>query len=43
VFGRLIGREQSKIHVLPLGTGGRQIVLADPPWLGVAVRLVRSL
>jgi hypothetical protein len=49
MFGRLIGREASaggkngKLHLLPPGAGGRQSVVADPPWLAVAVRLVRSL
>lgn len=42
-FGRLIGREDGKIHLLPLGAGARQTVLADPPWLARTVRLVRSL
>jgi transcriptional regulator with XRE-family HTH domain len=43
LFARLIGREEGKLHLLPLGAGGRQTVLADPAWLAVAVRLVRSL
>jgi DNA-binding XRE family transcriptional regulator len=49
MFGRLIGREASgdgkggKLHLLPPGAGGRQSVVADPPWLAVAARLVRSL
>jgi transcriptional regulator with XRE-family HTH domain len=43
LFGRLIGREEGKLHLLPLGAGGRQTVVADPPWLGVAVKLVRNL
>jgi len=43
LFGRLIGREDGKLHILPLGPGGRQLVLADPPWLAVATRLVRAL
>ena len=49
LFGRLIGREASagdnpgKLHMLPPGAGGRQGVVADPPWLAVAVRLVRDL
>ena len=49
LFGRLIGREApteeggGKLHLLPPGAGGRQSVVADPPWLAVAVRLVRSL
>ncbi len=42
-FGRLIGRDPGKLHLLPLGTGGRQIVVADPPWAAVAVKLVRTL
>ena len=42
-FGRLIGREAGKRHLLPLGTGGRQQVIADPPWAAVAVRLIRAL
>ena len=43
IFGRLIGREDGKLHILPLGAGGRQTVVADPPWAAVAVRLIRSL
>ncbi len=43
LFGRLIGREDGKLHILPLGAGGRQSVIADPPWAAVAVRLVRLL
>ncbi|HVM37582.1 MAG TPA: helix-turn-helix transcriptional regulator [Sphingomicrobium sp.] len=43
LFGRLIGREEGKLQLLPLGAGGRQTVVADPPWLGMATRLVRSL
>ncbi len=49
MFGRLIGREApaegngGKLHLLPPGAGGRQRVVADPPWLAVAVKLVRSL
>ena len=43
IFGRLIGREDNKLHLLPLGAGGRQTVVADPPWAAVAVRLIRSL
>ncbi|NNM76093.1 helix-turn-helix transcriptional regulator [Sphingomonas sp. ID1715] len=42
-FGRLLGREEGKIHLLPLGVGARQQVYTDPPWLARAVRLVRSL
>ena len=43
LFGRLIGREDGKLHLLPPGAGGRQSVVADPPWAAVAVRLVRAL
>ena len=43
LFGRLIGREDGKLHLLPPGAGGRQSVIADPPWAAVAVRLVRAL
>ena len=43
LFGRLIGREAGKLQILPLGAGGRQQVIADPPWAAMAVRLVRAL
>jgi len=43
LFGRLIGREEGKLHILPLGSGQRQLVLADPPWLAMAHRLIRPL
>ena len=43
LFGRLIGREEGKLHLLPPGAGGRQSVVSDPPWLAVASKLVRSL
>lgn len=43
LFGRLIGRDGGKLHLLPPGAGGRQQVVTDPPWIAVAVRLVRSL
>lgn len=43
IFGRLIGRDGGKLHLLPPGAGGRQSVVADPPWIGVARRLLRSL
>ena len=48
IFGRLIGREPSstgggKLHLLPPGSGGRQSVVTDPPWIAVATRLVRKL
>ncbi len=43
LFGRLIGREHGKLHLLPLGAGARQQVVADPAWIAVATRLVRAL
>ena len=43
LFGRLINRDAEKLQILPLEPGGRQQVVANPAWLGVASRLVRSL
>ena len=43
LFGRLIGREGNKLHLLPPGPGSRQQVVADPAWIGITVRLVRGL
>ena len=44
LFGRLIGREAGdKLHLLPPGVGARQQVVADPPWVACAARLVRRL
>jgi transcriptional regulator with XRE-family HTH domain len=43
LFGRLIGREEGKLHILPLGVGQRQLVVANPPWVAVAARLIRGL
>ena len=42
VFGRLIGRDGSRVQILPLGAGGKQQVFDDPTWMGVATRLVRG-
>jgi transcriptional regulator with XRE-family HTH domain len=43
LFGRLIGREEGKLHLLALGGAHRQLVIADPPWMAMAVKLVRNL
>ncbi len=43
LFGRLIGREDGKLHILPLGAGTRQQVVSDPAWIGMAETLIRSL
>lgn len=43
IFGRLLGRENNKLHILPLEAGARQQVVTDPAWIAKAVRLVRAL
>ena len=43
LFGRLINRDEEKLQILPLESGGRQQVIANPPWIGVVSKLVRSL
>jgi hypothetical protein len=43
VFGRLIGREDGKLHILPLGSGQRQMVVTNAPWAAVATQLIRRL
>ncbi|MCL6728660.1 helix-turn-helix domain-containing protein [Sphingomonas hankyongi] len=43
IFGRMINRDEDKVQILPLETGGRQQVLPNPPWVAVARKLVRSL
>ena len=39
----MINRDDEKVQILPLEPGGRQQVIADPPWIALAVRLVRGL
>ena len=43
LFGRMIGREAGKLLILPLGAGSRQQIVADPPWIAVAIKLIRPL
>jgi len=43
LFGRMINRDEEKLQILPLEAGGRQQVVANPPWIAVATKLVRSL
>lgn len=43
LFGRLINRDGEKLQILPLEPGGRQQVIANPTWIAMAVKLVRSL
>ena len=42
-FGRLLARDGGKLHLLPAGSGARQIVVNDPPWIALPLRLVRTL
>ena len=42
-FGRLIDRQGKLVGLLPPGTGQKQQVVDDPPWIGIAEMLVRSL
>ncbi len=41
-FGRLAAVEGTKLHILPLMPGARQIVIADAAWLGAVRALVRE-
>ena len=43
LFGRLINRDEERLQVLPLEPGGRQQVVANPPWIGMTAKLVRNL
>ena len=42
-WGRLLDREGGKLHLLPPGSGARQVVVGEAAWLARAVRLVRGL
>lgn len=42
-FGRLIDRRGTLVGLLPPGAGQKQIVVDNPPWIAVAVMLVRPL
>ena len=42
-YAHALNRDEEKLQLLPLEAGGRQQVVANPPWLAVATRLVRSL
>jgi hypothetical protein len=39
----MINRDAEKVQLIPLEPGGRQQIVANPPWLALATRLVRSL
>ena len=43
VFGRMIDSDGTRIALLPPGTGKRQTVIENPPWLAAAEMLVRRL
>jgi transcriptional regulator with XRE-family HTH domain len=43
IFGRLINRDEERLQILPLEPGGRQQVVTNPPWIAMAVRVVRAL
>ena len=43
IFGRLLGRDAGKLHLLPLEAGARQQVVTDPVWIAKAVKLMRKL
>ncbi|PTQ12316.1 transcriptional regulator [Sphingomonas oleivorans] len=43
LFGRLVGRQPGLLKLLLPGKGGREILILDPPWLAMAVRLLRDL
>lgn len=43
IFARLLNVDGEKLHLLPLGAGQRQQIVANPPWAAVAVRLIRAL
>lgn len=42
-FGRLIDRQGTLVGILPPGTGQKQLVVDDPPWIALAEMLVRPL
>ncbi|MFZ9395418.1 MAG: helix-turn-helix domain-containing protein [Erythrobacter sp.] len=42
-FGRLIDRQGTLIGILPPGSGQKQQVVDNPPWIAVAEMLVRRL
>lgn len=42
-FGRLIDRKGSLVGILPAQAGNKQQVIDNPPWIAVAVMLVRPL
>jgi len=43
IFGRMLDIGDGKVQILPLISGGRQIVVQIPEWIGVATHLIRNL
>ena len=43
VFGRLVAVDGSRVQLLPLTPGARQVVIADAAWMGVVRHLLRSV
>ena len=43
LFARLIRNDDGKLHLLPLASGARQMVVAEPAWMAVATTLIREL
>jgi transcriptional regulator with XRE-family HTH domain len=42
-FGRLVGLEAGRLHIIPPTPGSRQVVVSDPPWIARATILLRRL
>ncbi len=42
-FGRLVAVDGSRVQLLPLTAGARQVVIADAAWVGVVRQLLRSV
>jgi transcriptional regulator with XRE-family HTH domain len=42
-FGRLVALEAGRLHIIPPTPGSRQLIVADPPWIGRATILLRRL
>lgn len=42
LFGRLIGSEDDRIQILPLGAGARQQIIKNPQWIAKVKNLIRT-
>ena len=43
IFGRMIAHDSGKMQILPFSAGQRQQIVNNPPWIGIAERLIRTL